>query len=564
VDAWQVLGNCAAETSSLGEAEALYRSAADLARETGYPRGLMAALHGLAAGVYLPRGQFDLALAADEEARGIASRPGQPPWLVWPLMTSSMIYQLIGQRDRAQATLEELDGLAAPGSMVQGYHLCTSASLSLDEGDLEAARALYIRARSIAEASGEPWLNIAVRLGMSRYHRLAGDGANARAWADDALTYASRVGYRHEQGKALIERGRAAWLCENEAAAEADLRAAAEILEALGAAFDLARGRFLLAALLQQQNRAEAIAVWLQAARAIVEGGYAFVLEQERALAFPLLAAYQNSSEAPLARSCALLLDQLGRVSPPPLRVVALGRFEVWQGSQCVQRHALRRRRAGELLALLLLAPGQRLSFDEVAEALFPEREPASAQVLFHHATSALRRALEPDLPDRFPSRYLEVEEGQVTLTLPPGSWLDFEAFEVHCRQQKWEEATALYGGDLLPGYRFADWVLAQRERLALLHQRALLAAAEARLDQGRFGLALDACQRLLALEPWHEQAVLVAMHACAGLNNLAGARRLYRRLETTLRQDLDTAPQPELQAFYRSLTPSNSKSRLS
>jgi DNA-binding SARP family transcriptional activator len=560
-DAWQVLGNCAAESGSLVEAEACYRQAADLAREIGYHRGQVAALHGLAAGVYQPRGQFDLALAADEEARAIASKQDRREWIVYPLITIAMICQLTDQRERAQVALDELQLLAGPGSIVQGYHLCTSAGLALDEGELEAGRALYTQARSIAEASGEPWLNVSVRLGMSRYHRLARDGPNARTWADDALAFATRVGYRHEQGKALIERGRAAWLCGNEAAAQADLRAAAEILEELGAAFDLARARFLLAALLHQQNHAEAAAAWLDAARSIVEGGYVFLLEQERSLAFPLLAAYQNGPDGTLARACAVLLDRLGRVPPPVLRIVTLGRFEVWQGSRGVSKRALRQRRAGELLALLLLAPGHRLSFGQVAESLFPEKEPAAAQILFHHATSTLRHALEPDLPDKFPSRYLEVEEGWATLHLPPGSSVDLEAFEAHCRQGEWKKALALYGGDLLPAYRYADWSLAPRERLALLHQRALLAAAEAWPAEGRFVEALDACQQLLALEPWHEQAVLLGMRACAALNDLATARRLYLKLETTLHEELDTVPQPELQALYRSLTPPNRKS---
>jgi DNA-binding SARP family transcriptional activator len=458
--------------------------------------------------------------------------------------------------------MNELGRLVVPGSIAQGYHLCTAAALSLDEGELEAGQSLLARVRSIAEASGEPYLNVSVRLGLSRYHRLAGDGPNARAWADDALAFARRVGYRHEQGKALIERGRAAWLCGSEAAAEADLLAAAHILKELGAAFDLARARFLLAALLQRQGRSAAVAAWLNAARSILEGGYAFLLEQERALAFPMLVAYQASPDADLARSCADLLERLGRVPPPALRVLMLGRWEVWQGARCVQKRALRQRRSGELLALLLLAPGCRLSSDQVAEALFPERDPAAAQILFHHATSALRRALEPDLPDRFPSRYLEVEEGLVTLVRPPGSWVDLEAFEAHCRRAEWEEALALYGGDLLPDYRYADWALAARERLAFLYQRALLAAGEARLAEGRFDAALDACRRLLALEPWHEQAVLLGMRSCAALSDLAGARRLYLKLAKTLREELDTAPQPELQDLYRSLTRSTSKNR--
>jgi len=555
-DAWQVMGNCAAETGSMAEAESCYRQAADLAREIGYHRAQVAALHGLAAGVYLPRGQFDLALAADEQARDIASKQAQPEWLVYPLTTIATISQLIGRRDRAQAARDELGRLVAAGSIVQGYHLCISAALALDEGQLEAGRTFYTQARLIAEASGEPWLNIGVRLGMSRFHRLSGEGPAAHAWADDALACAVRVGYRHEQGKALIERARAAWLCGNKVAAEADLRAAAEILEQLGAAFDLTRARFLLAALLHEQSRPEAAAAWLEAGQAILAGGYAFLLDQERQLAYPLVAAYLNHPDAALAGVSQRVVERLQRVPPPPLQIITLGRFEVRQGRRRIERRALRTRRAGELLALLLFTPGRSLSFDQVAEALWPDRSPDAALTAFHHATSALRRALEPDLPDKFPSRYLEVEEGHITLHLPAGSWLDSESFETRCCQQEWEQALALYSGDLLPDYRYADWSLIPRERLTLLYQQALLAAAEARLAAGRYPEALDACRRLLVVEPWQEQAVLLGMRACVALNDLPGARRLYLKLEKTLRDDLDTAPQPELQAYYRELTP--------
>lgn len=444
----------------------------------------------------------------------------------------------------------------APGSMASGCGLCIDACLHLDEGNLEGAVVLCGRARTVAEMIGEPWLNCSVRLAMSRYHRLAGDGPNARAWADDALAFAAHVGYRHEQGRALIERGRAAWLCGQADAAEADLHGAVAQLADLGAAFDLARARFLLAALLHEQRRSEATAAWLEAARAVVEGGFAFLLEQERNLAFPLLAAHGNRSEPELARASILLLDHLRRVPPPPLHVVTLGGLDVRQGRRHVESRSLRQRRAGELLALLLLSPGAHLTSEQVAEALFPGKAPATALILFHHATSALRRALEPELPDRFPSRYLEVEDGQITLRLPPDSCVDLADFEACCRQGRWEEAVALYGGDLLPEYRYADWTLAPRERLALLCQRALLAAAEARLAGGHPDMALDACQRLLSLEPWHEGAVSIGMRACACMNDLAGARRLYRRLEKALADDLGAAPQPELRALYRSLTP--------
>jgi DNA-binding SARP family transcriptional activator len=232
-----------------------------------------------------------------------------------------------------------------------------------------------------------------------------------------------------------------------------------------------------------------------------------------------------------------------------------LGRFEVWQGRRCIASSSLRQRRCGELLALLLLSPARCLSTDAIFEALWPDRSATAARGIFHQATSALRRALEPELPDKFPSRYLEVEEGQIALCLPPGSSIDYEVFEDHAQSGRWEDALLAYAGDLLPGHAYADWAFAFREHLKIAYQRALLTAARARLDADRFEEALDACHCLLDLEPWQEQAVLLGMRAYRALGDVAAARRLYLALEETLSRDLDTRPQAELQEFYRSLT---------
>ncbi len=554
-DAWQVLGNCAAETDSLAEAEVCYRVAADLAREAGYQRAQMAALHGLAVSVYLPRGQFDLALAAEQEVQAIASRQGRPEWLVYPLTALALIYQQSGQREKAREALDELGHLVTTGSIVQGYQFCISAGLYLDQGELEAARTLCAQARSIAEASGEPWLNISVRLGMSRYHRLAGDGPNSRGWADDALAFARRVGYQHEQGKALIERARAAWLCGDETAAEADLRAAVELLERLGAAFDLTRARFLLAALLHRQNHPEAVSVWLEAARSVLKGGYAFLLDQDHALAYSLIVAYLNGPDPLVAQISARCAEYWQHVPPPPLRIITLGRFEVWQGARRVDPRSLRRRYAGELLALLLLAPSHSLLFDQVADELWRDKAPAAAQTLFHQATSALRRALEPELPERFRSRYVLVEGGRVSLRLPPGSTIDFQTFEKHYRAQEWEAAINAYHGDLLPDDLYADWSIVPRERLKRLYLHALLARARQQMEAKHPHEVLAACYRALEIDSWQEEAVWLGMQACLALHDRAGAIRLYQTLERTLRQELNTTPAAPLRRLYEQCT---------
>jgi DNA-binding SARP family transcriptional activator len=87
-----------------------------------------------------------------------------------------------------------------------------------------------------------------------------------------------------------------------------------------------------------------------------------------------------------------------------------------------------------------------------------------------------------------------------------------------------------------------------------------LLARAEELLRDGQCLPALEACRRLLALDAWQEQAVLLGMRACLEMGDRSGVRRLYLNLEKILREELDTEPQVELQALYHSLQPASRK----
>ncbi len=551
-NAFLVLGAFASETSSLAEAESFFHRAADLGRELGYHPLRMTALHDLASHVYVLRGQFDLALSTDEEAYRIACEHAAVG-IPFPVVTIAWIFILTRRWEHARVKLNELKQIAQTGSVIQGFYNLFSGMLAQEEGDFESAPSHFAQARSIAESIGDPGLNILLRLGLARFERALNRASSAHEWASDAAAWAVRTNNHRMLGRALIERGYAAWLKSDLVAAESDLRAAIQDLDARGAAFDLSRARLLLAALFHSQHREEAMGVLRDAAQGIVSGGYAFLLDQERTIAFPLIAAHLNSSDSTLASACAALVEQLMHVPPEPLRVVTLNSFEIWQGRRAISARALRRH-AGELFALLLLSPSRALSSEQFSEALCPDQDPEAARVQFHHATSTLRRALEPELPDKFPSRYLQVEEGRVTLHLPPESSVDFTAFENDCQHGEWEDAIAIYRGDFLPEYLYAGWAAAPRLRLQQQYQHALLQIAEKKLADGLFLECLDACRRVLAIEPWQEQAVLLGMRACIALNDRASARRLYRSLEKTLQEDLRTDPQEELQELYKSL----------
>jgi DNA-binding SARP family transcriptional activator len=146
------------------------------------------------------------------------------------------------------------------------------------------------------------------------------------------------------------------------------------------------------------------------------------------------------------------------------------------------------------------------------------------------------------------------VEEGQISLTISAGSAIDFEDFEAACQRQEWQAALELYKGDFLTNYLYAEWTVLPRQRLAYLYQQALLIQAEIWLEKQEYRQALQASEQVLALEPWQEKATLVGMKSCLASGDRAGARRIYRRLKNSLKEELKIQPTVELQRLYKSI----------
>jgi DNA-binding SARP family transcriptional activator len=252
------------------------------------------------------------------------------------------------------------------------------------------------------------------------------------------------------------------------------------------------------------------------------------------------------------------LLELLAAATPVPLHVTGLGRFEVWQGRRLVPVKDLGRRRAGQLLRFLLLQHHHRAPRDVIIEALWRgQAEQASAQL--HQASSSLRRALEPDLPDKFPSRYLRSSGEMIGLALPPGSSVDFERFEAMTRTAlrdrepsitELSTALALYDGELFTEDRYADWAAPRRSALAEAAAAAGATLATARLAEGDARGALADAALAIERDPLREDAVLVAMRAALAMGDRIGAVRLYRRHERSLREELDVGPSGALQEF--------------
>ncbi|RLE19958.1 MAG: hypothetical protein DRJ65_19250 [Acidobacteria bacterium] len=554
VDALMTHGICLSDLGRLEQTEKSLLRAMDLAREQGYKKALQKCLHVLSAGVYIPRGQFDLAIAADEESLQMAEDLESPDLRWLPLLTLGWTFWTTGKRQRALETLDRLRHAVLPYSLGEGYYFCLAADLAQDGDDWEEAVSLYGKARSIADIIGDPGLGAELRTGLSRYHRRFGSASTAYHWACDAVDVAERAQSSPTLGWALIEKAQSHWALGEVHEAEKAFHRVITHSQSVGALFDLARTQLFLAALLVQRSDESAGAALAEAVDTIRSGGYWFLLEQERALIFPLIVTFLNGGDGDASRAATEMFRHLERLPPPPLHITTLGSFEIRQGRQLIPAKTLERRRAGDLMRLLLASRNRSIESDRASEEIWPEKPPSASTANLHQATSALRRALEPDLPDRFPSRYLKVHQGSISLHLPEESTVDFDQFEKLFKSREYSRALDLYGGDLFPGNLPGDSTIIFREHLKQRAIQAGLNVASRELEAQKPEAALETCLKTLRLEPWQEKSVLMGMQALVALDNRAGAIRLYRRLCASLKDELDVEPQQELQEFFRSV----------
>ncbi len=553
--AYLTQGTCAAQTDDYQIAEEAFHRAADLSRLLNERDYLIQALQNLATSIYLTHGQFDLALAFTENAHLLVEEGDEPFW--GTAFLSAFIYEIIGNRKKVRQYLDELLPMVRPATYVAGGYYFLWARLTLDEEEIDKADEYLKLAFRIANQTGAPDLNIWVRMEQSRYHRMKSEIPEACSWAEDALNYAQRVGSSLLAGQAHIELAKAVWMVDDFSSAESHLLEAQGIFTKLHAAYDLARTAFILSALYQQLEHAQADTIWVDSTDEILKGGYEFILERERSLAFPLIAIHLRNRNQKARQSAEALLQHLAKVPPPPLRIYCLGQFTVYQSQRRIQDQAWQRRKAGELFRYLLLKPNHSAGREEILEDLWSEHSPDNAQDLFHQATSTLRHILEPDLPEKFPSRYLSVEGERVYLNLPPGTLVDFEQFETlvqraiqTCSIENLERALSQYIDDLFPMDRYKDWSTSRRESLGDLRQRGILALGQAYLKQERTLDALACSRRVLTLDSWNEDAALLGMNACLAMGDMPRALRIYKEIEQVLKEELAITPRSDLQTI--------------
>jgi len=120
------------------------------------------------------------------------------------------------------------------------------------------------------------------------------------------------------------------------------------------------------------------------------------------------------------------------------------------------------------------------------------------------------------------------------------------------------EVATRLYRGEFLAGLTLAGapdfdaWLFAQREELRGQYMQALRAQVDTSLRRGAWSSGITPARRLIAEEPWLEEAhrQLMLMLAHSGQRQAAIAQ--YHTCRRVLREELGVEPMPETTALFK------------
>jgi DNA-binding SARP family transcriptional activator len=208
-------------------------------------------------------------------------------------------------------------------------------------------------------------------------------------------------------------------------------------------------------------------------------------------------------------------------------------------------------RRPLALLVYLLLTHRPQ-SRQHLTDLLFDG--PADPRAALRWNLSKLKKALGTD--------YLLANRREIAFNFEADCWVDvlcFETLAVGEEVDSLRQAVELYQGDFLEGAyvrnapEFEQWVLAQQARLRGLALAALQRLAVTYSAQGDAGhsAALDYTNRLLALEPWREEAHRGLMLLLARGGQRRAALAQFEICRQVLAEELGVEPGPETVELY-------------
>ncbi|MBT9583776.1 hypothetical protein IV102_10535 [bacterium] len=399
----------------------------------------------------------------------------------------------------------------------------------------EEIRSCYAKARQLTEAMGAPRLQAEALMGEALFCAHQGEWVRSYDAALQALELTRQAG----------DAWLSAWL-QLTSAISAKLGQHpgwSDLMQAARLQFEEVQDRFgiFLTQLWAQPERAQALAR---------EGGFAFVMEK------PTL--FGPRVATPVVPPLPEPAPELGQA----LRICLLGPIQVWRGGQEVPHKLWKRKKAKELLGILLSLRGGFVSKERLWDLLFPESTPQAAardlRVLLH----ALFEVLDPDRPHNATARSVVRRDDHYALPWNEELGLDLAEFErfVELGQQAadpeeaahlFQRALDLVRGDYLQEFPYADWASASRERWKQQYLDTASRLAAHFSAQQRSEQVTQIAHLMLQRDRCWEEGYQLLMRSHLHQGRLAQAARVYDQCRQALDEDLGVEPGETTEELY-------------
>jgi len=235
---------------------------------------------------------------------------------------------------------------------------------------------------------------------------------------------------------------------------------------------------------------------------------------------------------------------------PPELKIRLLGQFKVIIGENEIPLSNWKSAKA--LMILKYLAANRTHGFiprEVLIEMLWPDEDLQKTGSRFNVALSSLRKTLEPNLPPKAASAYIQRKKDRYRLFEDARISIDTEQFSemIGLAQNKATDssnaleayliAQSLYTGGFLEEDRYEEWCFQKREQFAMEYLKVLKAIVNLYERQENLTHAISFAQKILEAEPFDESAFKKLMGFYANTCSLSDIKKTYSRYEKMARQ---------------------------
>jgi len=241
--------------------------------------------------------------------------------------------------------------------------------------------------------------------------------------------------------------------------------------------------------------------------------------------------------------------------APPILNIRALGKMQVRVNKRLITNSDFQTQAARDLFFLLLAYP-EGITKEEIGAVFWPDASEKDIRFRTKNTVYRLRHAVGRDViildQDNYRFNNSLDYEYDVETFLKENA-LALKAKDSIRKLTHFREAAKLYKGEYLPEIG-ETWVHAVRESLRQIAINILLQTAEIYLDMADFNLALEFCQRALAIDNCLELAYRLSFRIYAAMGDRAAVVKQYSRCCEVLSREINTEPSLQTQSLYLEL----------